>query len=182
MQPQAAAVAKQATKEISRTLAFRGKFNDSNGNHMTGVVGVLFAIYEQPKGGAPLWQEVQNIELNSRGRFSAVVGSTKKDGIPLNLFTNEKTMWLGIQVLLPGEVERPRMRLVNTDDSLVADSLLEPMAPENSAEQPSAAEVQEASSEPTDVAQPGSQLDQPRTTPIRRARRRLHRPMPAPGS
>ena len=103
----------------SRLVRVRGFVKDDQGNPVTGVVGILFAIYEQDEGGATLWQEVQNVELDKEGHYIAVVGSTKDGGIPPELFAEEKTLWLGRQVMLNGEVEEPRMHLASTSSGLM---------------------------------------------------------------
>jgi hypothetical protein len=161
----------------SRVLKLQGKLNDHEGRHLIGVVGVLFSIYEQQEDGAALWQEVQNIEVNDRGRFTALVGSTKRDGIPPELFGKEKVLWLGKQALLPNEVEQPRMRLLNTDDGLVAEYVIAPVMPENSGDQGLAGsqEVlseQAASQQSSDQQDPNAPANGPR---VKRARRGLRR-------
>lgn len=105
---------KQGKTDIDRSkiLAFRGVLKDHDGKRVTHVVGVLFGVYELQEGGAPLWMEVQNVTPDPHGRFIALVGSTKSEGIPPELFDGEKTRWLGMQVLLPGEAEQRRIRLV----------------------------------------------------------------------
>jgi hypothetical protein len=165
--------AKQVTTEFdrSRILRLRAVLKDREGNHLTGVVGVLFAIYEQKEGGAPLWQEVQNIEAGERGRFTALVGSTTSEGIPPELFTTEKARWLGKQVLLPGEVEQPRIRLVSTPYGLRAESAVRPVTAQKSGDQSAMAEAQKAAGEA------GRTRENPSGPP--RARRRLH-PQPMP--
>jgi hypothetical protein len=114
----------------SRILKFRGVLKDPDGKRLKGVVGVLFAIYEQKEGGAPVWQEVQNVELNERGVFTALLGSTNEEGIRPELFSPDKTFWIGMQVLQPDEVEQPRIRLVNGPDGLRAIRIVIPDASE----------------------------------------------------
>jgi len=106
----------------SRVVELRGVLQQRKGNDLTGVVGVFFAIYEEQQGGEPLWQEVQNVEVDARGHFTALVGSNTVGGIPPELFTTEKTRWLGEQVLLLGEVERPRFQLVSGPKGLMTGS------------------------------------------------------------
>jgi len=50
------------------------------------VVGVTFAIYRQEDGGAPLWLETQNVTPDSAGHYTVLLGSTKSEGIPADLF------------------------------------------------------------------------------------------------
>jgi hypothetical protein len=95
-----------------RVVKLRGVLTDNEGKRLTGFAGVLFAIYEQQQDGVPLWQEVQNVKADYGGNFTAFVGSTTSEGIPIEFFAKRKTYWLGKQLLLPGEVEQPRIRLV----------------------------------------------------------------------
>ncbi len=155
----------------SRVLKLRGVLRDHNGKRVTGFVGVLFAVYEQQQGGAPLWQEVQNVQVENGGYFTALVGSTTNGGIRSELFGTEKALWLGEQVLLPGEVEQPRIRLVSTSYGLMRAA--SPVIPVNSGDQPATAEAQQAPG-----VTPGSQQDQSApSNKLRRARRRLHGPV-----
>ena len=134
----------------SGVLKLRGVLRDHDGKRVTGVVGVLFAVYEQQEGGAPLWQEVQNVQADKQGHFTALVGSTKREGIFPELFVPEKALWLGNQVLLPGEVEQPRILLVNTPYGLVAERGAGPVIPANSGDQPLATATQQASEQAAD--------------------------------
>jgi hypothetical protein len=79
-----------------------------------------------------------------------MVGATKSEGIPPELFTAEKTRWLGKQVLLPGEVEQSRIRLVSTSEGLVAERAVRLVLPQESGDQPAAAETQQASEQTAD--------------------------------
>lgn len=134
----------------SHVLKLRGGLRDHDGKRVTGVVGVLFAVYEQQEGGAPLWQEVQNVQVDYQGRFTALVGSTKREGIFPELFGPEKALWLGNQVLLPGEVEQPRILLVSTPYGLVAERGAGPVIPANSGDQPLATATQQAAEQAAD--------------------------------
>jgi hypothetical protein len=117
--------------DIDRTkiLEYSDVLRDHDGKRITHVAGVLFSVYEQQEGGAPVWMEVQNVTPDGRGHFTAQVGSTKSEGIPPELFGDEKTRWLGMQVLLPGETEQPRIRLVKGSKGLRTTRLVVP--PEN---------------------------------------------------
>jgi hypothetical protein len=75
------------------------------------VVGVTFAIYRQEEGGAPLWLETQNVMPDSSGHYSVLLGSTKAEGIPADLFHTQEQRWLGVQV--QGEAEQRRVLLAS---------------------------------------------------------------------
>ena len=87
----------------SRLIQFSGVLKDAMGQPLTGVQGVTFALYkDQQEGGAALWLETQNVALDEQGRYTALLGSTQSDGLPLELFTSNEARWLGVQANLPG--------------------------------------------------------------------------------
>jgi hypothetical protein len=116
----------------SRILKFRGVLKDQAGERLAGQVSVLFAIYEGREGGVPLWQEVQDVEADTHGRFIALVGSKKDDGIPAELFGTESKRWFGMEVpLLVGESEQPRIPLVSTRNGLMLQRATKLVIPSN---------------------------------------------------
>jgi hypothetical protein len=169
--PQATSAVKADLPQPHLVKVF-GMINDSKGNRRAGVVGVMFAIYEEEKGGAPLWQEVQNIEVDKRGHINGALGSTTREGIPRELFPAGNTRWLGVQVLEPGEVEQPRIPM---EDDVTAVTIVIPQPTDS---EPTKTEVQEASSEPADYLQAGSQQiqNEPANGQLR-ARQRYRRSM-----
>jgi hypothetical protein len=82
------------------------------------VAGITFALYSEPTGGAPLWLETQNVTADSNGRYTALLGATKPDGLPAELFTSEQARWVGVQV--QGQPEQPRVLLVSAPYALKA--------------------------------------------------------------
>ncbi len=61
------------------------------------VVGVTFALYTQETGGAPLWLETQNVQADQAGHYTVLLGLTKADGLPIDLFTSGQAQWLRMQ-------------------------------------------------------------------------------------
>ena len=55
---------------IPRLVRFSGIVNDESGKPMHGVVGITFALYREKDGGAPLWLETQNVELDGKGHYA----------------------------------------------------------------------------------------------------------------
>lgn len=112
----------QSTAETASTLPrlvrFGGAVKDINGNPLTGVVGVTFALYSEQTGGAALWLETQNVTADSNGHYVALLGSTKPEGLPTDLFTSEQARWVGVQV--SGQAEQPRALLVSAPYALKA--------------------------------------------------------------
>ena len=90
------------------------------GNPLTGVVGINFSMYSDSTGGAPLWQEVQNVRLDQQGRYTVLLGTSTAGGIPVELFSAGESRYLGVQPALSGETERPRVLMVSVPYALKA--------------------------------------------------------------
>jgi hypothetical protein len=80
---------------------------------------MTFALYLDQEGGSPLWLETQNVSLDPQGRYTALLGATSNDGLPLELFTSGEARWLGIQV--QGQREQPRVLLAAVPYALRAE-------------------------------------------------------------
>jgi hypothetical protein len=110
----AAAVASTSTSSSASALPhfvrFNGTTKDLNGTPLAGTVGITFALYAEQSGGAPLWLETQNVQADSNGRYNVLLGFTKPDGLPADLFTSEEARWVGVRV--SGQAEQPRVLLV----------------------------------------------------------------------
>ena len=84
------------------------------------VTGVTFSLYELREGGTPLWVESQKVALDEQGRYTVLLGATSPNGLPLDLFTSGKALWLGVQPQLAGVGEQPRTLLVAVPYALKA--------------------------------------------------------------
>src|SRR5271157_914024 len=105
---------------VPRLIKFSGVAKDAAGQPRHGVVGITFSIYAEQQGGATLWMETQNLELDGHGRYAVLLGSTQSAGMPLDVFATGEPRWLGAKVELPGEVEQPRVLLVSVPYALKA--------------------------------------------------------------
>lgn len=85
-----------------------------------GAVAIKFVIYTDSIGGTALWQETQNVEADSQGRYEVTLGVSSEEGVPIDLFTSGQPRWLGVQALLPGTEEQPRVLLVSVPYALEA--------------------------------------------------------------
>ncbi len=108
----------QSASALPRLVRFGGVVRNPNGTPLTGVVGVTFALYSEQTGGAALWLETQNVTADSGGHYSVLLGSTKPDGLPSEMFTSEQARWIGVQV--SGQTEQPRVLLVSAPYALKA--------------------------------------------------------------
>ena len=82
---------------IPHLIHFSGALKDVDGNPARGTVGVTFAFYKEEEGGAPLWMETQNVTLDASGRYPVMLGATKSDGLPAELFISKEARWLGVE-------------------------------------------------------------------------------------
>ena len=114
---QQAAVSTSAAAVVPRLVNFSGKAIDQ-GKVLSGVTGATFAIYSEETGGSPLWLETQNVQADSKGNYTAQLGATKSDGLPLDLFTSGEARWLGVRV--NGGEEQPRVLLLSVPYALKA--------------------------------------------------------------
>jgi trimeric autotransporter adhesin len=97
------------TATVPRLVRFGGNATDATGKPLTGTVGATFAIYKEQQGGAALWLETQNVTADKGGRYSALLGSSKTDGLPMDLFASGEARWVGVTI--EGQSEQPRVLL-----------------------------------------------------------------------
>jgi hypothetical protein len=108
----------QNASALPRLVRLGGTVKDLNGSPLTGVVGITFALYSERTGGAALWLETQNITVDSNGHYTVMLGATKLEGVPAELFASEQAQWLGVQP--QGQAEQPRVMLVSVPYALKA--------------------------------------------------------------
>jgi hypothetical protein len=82
------------------------------------AVGVTFAIYNQQEGGAPIWMETQNVTPEPSGQYSVLLGSTRTEGVPAELFSDQQQRWLGVEI--QGQPAQARVLLVSVPYALRA--------------------------------------------------------------
>jgi hypothetical protein len=105
---------------VPQLVKFSGTIssNSPGSGASPGTVEVIFALYKGQSGGAPLWQEVQNVTADASGHYTAVLGSRSVSGIPVELFSNGEARWLGVQA--EGQPEQPRVLLVSVPYAIKA--------------------------------------------------------------
>ena len=97
-----------STTAVPNLINYGGTLVLSSGaSAPAGTIGVTFAVYRQQDGGAPIWLETQNVVPDSAGHYSVLLGSTKAEGIPADLFSTPEQRWLGVQ--MQGQAEQPRV-------------------------------------------------------------------------
>ena len=103
--------AQDPSASVPRLITITGVYRPADGKPLASVETATFSIYADPQGGAPLWQETQQVTLDDRGRYAVVLGAAHADGIPPSVFASGQ--WLGTVFERPGEVEGPRVRLTS---------------------------------------------------------------------
>jgi len=56
--------AQQSNSVVPTLVNFSGTLTDTSGKPPSGTVGVTFSLYKDQQGGAPLWIETQNLQLD----------------------------------------------------------------------------------------------------------------------
>ncbi len=107
-----------APAQVPRLVRYSGTLLDVNGKPQTGLAGVTFLFYKDQSGGAPLWMETQNVNLDAKGHYSVLLGSSKPDGLPTDLFAGGEARWLAVQP--EREAEQPRVLLLSVPYALKA--------------------------------------------------------------
>ena len=87
-----------------RLVRFTGSFRPADGHPPAPVETMTLSIYGEDTGGVPLWKETQTAVVNPDGRFTLLLGSTRPEGLPLDLFASGEPRWLAVHV---DHVERP---------------------------------------------------------------------------
>ena len=103
---------------VPQLVKFTGVLKEDLGHVRAGVVGVTFAVYKDQDGGSSLWRETQNIEVDSEGHYSALLGAGSGEGLPGDLFNSNEPRWLGVQI--EGQPEQPRVLFVSVPYALKA--------------------------------------------------------------
>jgi hypothetical protein len=96
---------------------FSGIVSNSAGQPMSGIVRMIFSVYPEKEGGSPLWTESQNVQLDEQGRYTVLLGSSRRDAPAPDPSGAGRMLWLGIQAQIPGWPEQPRVFLGGAQDA-----------------------------------------------------------------
>jgi trimeric autotransporter adhesin len=107
-----------ANASLPSVIRFSGKAGDPSTKPVAGLVGITFALYEQETGGPALWLETQNVQLDATGHYTVLLGTTKPEGLPAEIFFSGQARWIGVQV--SGQVEQPRVMLLTVPYAMKA--------------------------------------------------------------
>jgi len=79
-------------------IKFNGVLPELQGQSGAGIINATFALYSDQSGGTQLWSERQNINIDSQGHFTVLLGNSSPEGLPINIFTSGEALWLGISL------------------------------------------------------------------------------------
>ncbi len=111
--PTASATA-QPAPPAERVIRMSGAVPEAAGQQ----VAVHFALYDAESGGHQLWQETQTLSIDASGQFTAFLGATSLDGLPLETFATGAPRWL--ETSRPGGPAAPRTLLAAVPYAVVA--------------------------------------------------------------
>lgn len=118
------APASAALPAVPQVIEFNGQFNGAADSGSAAIasatVSITFTLYENEQGGTALWSETDNVQVDAQGHYTALLGATSPQGLPLNIFTSGQAHWLAVQPQLPGYDEQPRVLLVSAPYALKA--------------------------------------------------------------
>jgi hypothetical protein len=120
-----------AANSVPQIIQFSGQFSGPLSGQSSETSGggaafpartasVTFTLYENQQGGTALWSETQNVQVDAQGHYTALLGSTSPEGLPMNLFTTAQAHWLAVQPAGPEYAEQPRVLLVSAPYALKA--------------------------------------------------------------
>jgi trimeric autotransporter adhesin len=105
---------------IPRVVRLTGTFVPANGQPAAPVETVTLSIYADEAGGSPMWEETQDVRVDSGGQYTVLLGASRPEGLPLSLFGSGDARWLSVRFERPGEDDRPRVRLTSVPYALRA--------------------------------------------------------------
>src|SRR5580704_3615316 len=91
------AYAQQPAVTVPKLVRFNGSFRPANSLPAQSVESVTLSVYRDQTGGNALWQEIQNVAVDSDGSYTLLMGATRNEGTPLDLFNSGEPRWLGVQ-------------------------------------------------------------------------------------
>ena len=103
---------------VPRLIQIKGSIHDQTGKPLTGNVALTFTLYKDSTDQVAVWHEVQNVQLDSSGRYTVLLGSTNEAGLPLEIFSSGEARWLGVRP--DGQAEQPRILFLSVAYALKA--------------------------------------------------------------
>jgi hypothetical protein len=107
-----------AAASVPRLIRIKGFVRDEAGRPRNGTIAITFSLYKDQNDQVALWQENQNVPLDSNGAYSVLLGLTDEAGLPLEIFSAGEARWLGVRP--DGQPEQPRIAFLSVAYALKA--------------------------------------------------------------
>lgn len=104
------AVAGLVFAQAPASMAYQGRLVSTAGDPISAVSTVIFSLYVDASGGAPLWAETLSVQPNDQGIFTVELGATHS--LTGSIFDGTKR-WLGLKVGSDAEMT-PRQFLTSS--------------------------------------------------------------------
>lgn len=104
--------------QAPRLVRYGGVLRDPFGAPRTGTALLTLSLYDDADSSVPLFVETQLVTLDADGRYSVLLGATRPEGLPLDIFSSGEARWLGVQV--DGAAEGTRIALLAVPYALKA--------------------------------------------------------------
>jgi hypothetical protein len=101
---------------LPKLVKYSGTLQDKD--QVSKTIGLTFSIYNSKDAITPLWIETQSVSVDEVGRYTVLLGDTKSEGLPQDVFISGEARWLGVQ--LSGKREQARVVLVSVPYALKA--------------------------------------------------------------
>jgi hypothetical protein len=115
---QSSLIEQSAASQVPHLIPYSGYLLDESGKPIKVPTEITFAIYKEQQGGPQLWIEIQNVNPNTHGEYSVLLGSSSADGVPQDIFNTTEARWIGATA--NGGVEQPRVMLISAPYALKA--------------------------------------------------------------
>ena len=111
-------VAATAATVVPALMRYSAVALHSDGKAQTGEASLTFLVYEDEKGGDPLWAETQTVVFDPSGRYEVFLGASSSSGLPTDLFKTGEARWLEVQIA--GQPTQSRTLLVSVPYAMKA--------------------------------------------------------------
>jgi hypothetical protein len=111
-------IAASAPTAVPALVPYNGVALAADGKPLSGEVGVTFLIYTAEQGGEPVFAETQTVAVDPSGHYTAQLGASLSNGIPISLFATGEARWLEVQIA--GAPAQPRVLLASVPYALKA--------------------------------------------------------------
>lgn len=107
----------------NRYLSFQGRLTNNLGTPITTAKDLIFKLYTVSSGGTAVWDSTTcSITPDSDGIFSTLLGSSCGGAIASSVFSENASIWLGVQVAADAEAT-PRIQIATVAYTLNSETL-----------------------------------------------------------